>query len=367
MIDRIRSFTNSTSLAEVLQKCSSRYVVGAFFGTAVIALFLNHFIRQREEEKRVDPRRFPPNLGRFFRPGQVTDRTGLVRIFLPEGKVPSLQEADIFAALFINQIGVQAISHLNEKFLVGNSGTPFSELWISPKPTEKKNYEKALGYVEENILSNPIDYFRKETEEIIKDLQFTHGLSIEGRNRPTPFRTGMMQVSDCDFTPKEFWEQHKNLFLQYGGEERELPVFRSAYKKTLDVTTFEEAWRRFTPDEQRVWKIAFFIPLPPDQLKDAMREFVNELKDKMAALFAKQVSPVEVAAWAHKQIGEIHPFGDGNGRLARILMNAILRIGRCPSVIVPNDDRYTEIIRKDRTEPRGGHLAQYLDNLPYLI
>ena len=34
--------------------------------------------------------------------------------------------------------------------------------------------------------------------------------------------------------------------------------------------------------------------------------------------------PVEFAAYAHRRLVDIHPFQDGNGRTARLLMNLIL-------------------------------------------
>lgn len=44
--------------------------------------------------------------------------------------------------------------------------------------------------------------------------------------------------------------------------------------------------------------------------------------------------PIAVATIAHYNLVRIHPFGDGNGRVARLLMNAILlRAGYLPSII----------------------------------
>ena len=37
-----------------------------------------------------------------------------------------------------------------------------------------------------------------------------------------------------------------------------------------------------------------------------------------------KIHPVELAAFAHLQVANIHPFVDGNGRTARLLMNMIL-------------------------------------------
>lgn len=50
----------------------------------------------------------------------------------------------------------------------------------------------------------------------------------------------------------------------------------------------------------------------------------------------KKLSPVEFAALVHQKFVFIHPFVDGNGRLARLLMNlALLRTGYTISIIPP--------------------------------
>jgi len=38
----------------------------------------------------------------------------------------------------------------------------------------------------------------------------------------------------------------------------------------------------------------------------------------------KELHPLELAAWAHWKLARIHPFQDGNGRTARIIMNFVL-------------------------------------------
>ncbi len=61
-------------------------------------------------------------------------------------------------------------------------------------------------------------------------------------------------------------------------------------------------------------------PLPaPGQLIDLMEELPIAI-----ARFRKEKHPVEAAALAHKEFVFIHPFVDGNGRVARLLMNLIL-------------------------------------------
>jgi len=67
---------------------------------------------------------------------------------------------------------------------------------------------------------------------------------------------------------------------------------------------------------------ASFVPPPPGQLDELMDDLV-------AFANAEWVDPVTQAAVAHAQFEIIHPYGDGNGRVGRILIGWILahRIG----------------------------------------
>lgn len=54
-----------------------------------------------------------------------------------------------------------------------------------------------------------------------------------------------------------------------------------------------------------------------------MKKFIADIEQKQ-----KTMHPVEFSAWLHERIVSIHPFVDGNGRTARLLMNlALLNAG----------------------------------------
>ena len=69
----------------------------------------------------------------------------------------------------------------------------------------------------------------------------------------------------------------------------------------------------------------------PDELSDKMKEFVKNITN-----LKSQLHPVEHAAMIHAKFVNIHPFIDGNGRVARLLMNlALLQAGYNITIIPP--------------------------------
>jgi cell filamentation protein, protein adenylyltransferase len=72
-------------------------------------------------------------------------------------------------------------------------------------------------------------------------------------------------------------------------------------------------------------------PLPaPDRLTTLMQEFIAGLAQEK-----KSLHPVTYAARVHKDFVFIHPFVDGNGRVARLLMNLVLLQAGYPITIIP--------------------------------
>jgi Fic family protein len=71
----------------------------------------------------------------------------------------------------------------------------------------------------------------------------------------------------------------------------------------------------------------------------------------------------ESAFTAHRRLVDIHPFNDGNGRTARLLMNLILIRGGYPPIAVRPEDR-PEYIRALQ-EAQAGHGNESFDNLLY--
>ena len=73
-----------------------------------------------------------------------------------------------------------------------------------------------------------------------------------------------------------------------------------------------------------------FVFPPPSHLKKLMSDFVAEMP---AMRISKH--PIEFAAWLHLRLVTIHPYVDGNGRTARLLMNLALLQEGFPITIIP--------------------------------
>lgn len=73
-----------------------------------------------------------------------------------------------------------------------------------------------------------------------------------------------------------------------------------------------------------------FIPPAPERIPDLMASFVDGIPDDRS-----QHHPVEFAAILHGKLVTVHPFIDGNGRVARLLMNLALLQAGYPVTIIP--------------------------------
>ena len=89
-------------------------------------------------------------------------------------------------------------------------------------------------------------------------------------------------------------------------------------------------WRRFNVT------ISGAQHVPPDALH------VNEQMEALALWHEEnkaEIHPVELAARTHTDFVKIHPFVDGNGRTARLLMNLDLMARDFPPIVIPVERR----------------------------
>lgn len=104
-----------------------------------------------------------------------------------------------------------------------------------------------------------------------------------------------------------------------------------------------------------------YLPPPAQSVPGRMEEFAEWLArtaDAIKQEIPDALHPVERAAHAHFWLVDIHPFIDGNGRAARLLMNLLLLQAGYPIAIIRNEDRaiyYTAL-----EEGHEGRLESFL-------
>ena len=88
-----------------------------------------------------------------------------------------------------------------------------------------------------------------------------------------------------------------------------------------------------------------FLPPSPVELNPLLKDFFRWLDKSW-----NKLHPVELAALSHLKLVTIHPFGDGNGRVSRLLMNYILWQKGYPLVIIPYERRDTYYSALERSQ-----------------
>lgn len=78
-----------------------------------------------------------------------------------------------------------------------------------------------------------------------------------------------------------------------------------------------------------------FTPVAPEYVMEQMVDLVEWLNDEST----RAMDPIERAAIAHYKLVLVHPFTDGNGRTARLLLNLIMMRSGFPPVILPVETR----------------------------
>ena len=103
------------------------------------------------------------------------------------------------------------------------------------------------------------------------------------------------------------------------------------------------------------------VELPkPEELDEKMHEFILQLPKLKAELH-----PVEYAAMVHIIFVNIHPFADGNGRVARLLMNLALLQSGYNIVVIPPVVRADYISALQKTN--NGNNADFINFISEMV
>ncbi len=194
-----------------------------------------------------------------------------------------------------------------------------------------KRYERAVDYVEKTFLQEASPFEQSEAE-IIEYLKNVHRLLTED------------PANSLEGIDSEISKYLKSLRV----EEQAGNILPGRFRELSFASNEERAtWK----------KEGFHIPIEPLNIALYMQAFANFLRGSIAF----NIDPVDLAAVVHIRLVAIHPFTTANGRLARLLLNAILvRYAGIPPVIFPSQKPYINAVRQAIVWDNAAHFAEYL-------
>ena len=255
-----------------------------------------------------------------------------------------------------------------------------------------KSKEKYLGHnIPKNITDLKIDFFKdiyKDKFDIIEKLKSSKNLNYN--KQPSSIKTKELINFSINFTYntnriegstlnlKDSYtlleegivpekkklkdiketEAHQKLFLK---------LFNTINSNNISITYknilkwHNELFKDTKPDvagKIRNYQVGIsqskYVPPYPTELEyelDNFFKWYNNHKSKY--------HPIILSALVHLKFIAIHPFGDGNGRLSRILMNVILFNNKYPLFIIDYNDRHTYYSSLEKSQVNK-------DDIPFL-
>ncbi|MBT4604709.1 Fic family protein [archaeon] len=104
-------------------------------------------------------------------------------------------------------------------------------------------------------------------------------------------------------------------------------------------------------------RVADYIAPDWQDVKKMMKNFTHWIEQNQ-----KIMQPVEFAARAHYKFEKIHPFGDGNGRVGRLIIAKILKQSKYPILTInyKNRQSYYKALQKDENKFVQYFLRRYI-------
>ncbi len=217
----------------------------------------------------------------------------------------------------------------------------YLEEWLTIMNCIKQRHNEETTNLPESVLSINIENFM---------IQFTYSTNrIEGGTLTQRETASLLQdnITPGDRPLSDVLEtkNHKELFYL---------MFR--YEEDLNYRLME-MWHRLLLKDTKVdiagkvrdWQVQIIgsdhVPPSPVEVIPCLNDLFEWYHEEQLMLH-----PVELAALFHYKFVAIHPFGDGNGRIARIFMNFILKRNDYPLINIEPKQKRAYLNALDRSD-----------------
>ena len=217
----------------------------------------------------------------------------------------------------------------------------YREKWYENADKIKKNFSNKQKDLPKSVKEKQLQNF---ATQFTYDTQRIEGSTLSRRETADLLERGIAPKSKPMRDVQEA-EAHRDLFYEM-----------LKFKKDLTLQTLLEwHWKLFhktKPDisgKIRKYQVGIggskFMPPSPVEVHPMLAEFFQWYKKNH-----DKIHPVELAALAHLKLVSIHPFGDGNGRVTRLVMNFVLNIKKYPLFDIEYENRYSYYNALERSQ-----------------
>lgn len=252
---------------------------------------------------------------------------------------------------FVTDVGRRAIPPGGAgRHLVTPIGHRLQALWKSARDPILAVFPEAPGLPSDSQTRS--DYL-EQVKEAYRDDAY-HSLSIEGY-QVTPEL--IQRVRSGDWKPQEAGSdrQQRDALAARGYWQ----ASQAVQEAVADILDGADAGERFRTDHAQ-WHFQLFQPFVAAGLYEASAlagyrnqavflrgsrhvpprsEIIADAMETLFLLLEEEPEPAVRAVAGHWLFGYVHPYPDGNGRIARFLMNAMLASGGYPWTVIRVEDR----------------------------
>ncbi len=218
------------------------------------------------------------------------------------------------------------------------------EKWYRDADRIKERYSEEQRTIPKSVKEKKLQNF---VTKFTYDTQRIEGSTLTHRETADLLERGITPKSKSMRDVKEA-EAHRDLFYEIlkPGKDISLQVVLDWHCKLFNFTKLDIAGKI------RKYQVAIsgskFMPPLPVEVYPMLTDFFkwyNKNKNKL--------HPIELTAIAHLKFVTIHPFGDGNGRISRLIMNFILNRKKYPMLDIQYEGRNSYYNALERSQMKG--------------
>lgn len=241
--------------------------------------------------------------------------------------LPSSTQSTLKKEAVTDTLGIEIMIH-GERFFYGAN------------PKKPANTMLALRYLQQELEDGLLE---KPADTLILTLQKTHFIFF--KEILTNIQAGSFRKKSVFVTKREdFGSTFYSLLTKYRGSKKDFDVLDKLLSR-VDPKNPENVFDSLTSEERAVLAKLGFLTPSRKEVPSLMQTFIKELLSMYKEGKSQgNIDYIKLAAFAHQRLVKIHPFEDGNGRVARAFMNSLLIEGGFCPVFFPNDDIYTSYV-----------------------